>query len=118
VGRHRLAGSVDADALTLISSRQARHKPIAAAIQTATLIQKSIVVSPGIAYRWTRERYQNTRNVLLRAGFVELVEPFRMTDNGPRPARYRLTFKGIEPVEERRARKKLTLIPSANALPI
>ena len=46
------------------------------------------------------------------------IELFRMTESGPRPARYRLTVKGIEPVEERRARKRLAQALPANALPI
>jgi hypothetical protein len=72
----------------------------------------------GDPFRWTRERYENSRNVLLRTGFIEQVEPFRMTESGPRPARYRLTIKGIESMEERTARKRLALTPAANALPI
>jgi hypothetical protein len=69
-------------------------------------------------FAWTRERYQNSRDLLLATAFIEKVEPFSMTKNGPRPARYRLTMKGIEPTEVRRARKNLALVPSANALPI
>ena len=71
----------------------------------------------GDPFRWSRERYEISRNVLPRTGFMERVEPFRMTQSGPRPARYRLTLKGIEPVEERRARRWLALTPT-NVLPI
>jgi len=35
-------------------------------------------------------------------GFIEQVEDFRITESGPRPARYRLTMKWIEPMEQRR----------------
>ena len=72
----------------------------------------------GEPYRWTRERYEISRNMLLRTGFIEQAEPFRMTESGPRPARYRLTMKGLEPVELRRAKKQLTLAPPGNVLPI
>ena len=55
-GRYRPAGSVALSgrrtvALIFVSSRLERQKPIAAASQIATLIQNSIVVSPGIRLR-------------------------------------------------------------------
>jgi hypothetical protein len=46
---------------------------------------------------WTRERYEVARNQLLRIGYLRLLMPFRMTADGPRPAQYTLTPKGIKP---------------------
>lgn len=50
MGRYWLAGRSTVAALTLVRLRQARQKPTAAAIQIATLIQNSVVIS-GIRLR-------------------------------------------------------------------
>jgi hypothetical protein len=81
----------------------------------------------GDPFSWTRWRYENARDVLLAAGFIEKVEAFRLSESGPQSARYRLTARGIAPADgnaarraiaaERRALRDIATVMPANTLP-
>jgi hypothetical protein len=61
--------------------------------ETFTLTPK-VMARRGVLPGWTRERYENARDVLLRTGYIELVSAFAMTLKGPVAARYRLANLG------------------------
>jgi hypothetical protein len=70
----------------------------------------------GSLHGWTRERYEKARDVLLKSDFIVEVETFKLSDKGPRAARYMLTSKGIEPVELTRVRKTTLATSSAGSI--
>jgi hypothetical protein len=62
--------------------------------ETFTLTPKTMA-RRGVLPGWTRERYENARDVLLRTGYIVRVSAFAMTPTGPVAARYVLTEKGL-----------------------
>ena len=77
------------NAYMLLLQLRGDHADLCQAGGTFTITPKARART-GNPFSWTRERYENSRDLLLLTGFIELVEPFRMTTRGPRPARYRL----------------------------
>jgi hypothetical protein len=57
-------------------------------------ITPKVLVRLGVLPGWTRERYENARDVLLRVGYIERVSAFALTPAGPVAARYRLANLG------------------------
>lgn len=83
------------DALVLLLKLRAVHTARCRRGESFCLTPQSMA-NKGVLIGWTRERFQNARDVLLEAGMIVQVAPFRRNGGQRQGAQYRLATKSAD----------------------
>jgi hypothetical protein len=83
------------EALLLMLKLRAMHTDRCRRGETFCLTPRSMA-NAGMIAGWSRERFQHARNVLLQAGLIVQVTPFRRRGDKRQAAQYRLAEKGAD----------------------
>jgi hypothetical protein len=83
------------DALVLLLRLRAAHSARCRRDETFCLTPRAMA-NADVIFGWSRERFQNARDVLLEAGMIVRVAPFRRNGGQRQGARYRLATKSAD----------------------